>query len=377
MITHSEENAVQQHNRPSVATTMYCGNCVRQHKPKQCPAYGQECNLCHKLNNFVRVCRNRQSDPQQKRTQAGVTRNHPITSQRVDSIEQNETVTNLPMDESQDLFIDSLETNGLKKSTAWFTDLNNSGGQISVKLDIGAEVSVLPYKIYEGLKLQPPLKSTGMTLSAYGGMAIQPSGICTLSCDTPASDNIQAVDFYVTSIDAHPILGLTDCLQLGLIKRIWSIQNSVLTKQLLKESYPGLGKLGTYHIMLCDNHQPVISPARGVPHSLKDRLGQTLERNVASGVLKKVDEPTDWVSNLVVVEKKDGSLRLCLDPKNLNKAIKREHHAIPTMQDIAELKITVSHRPISSTSGLKVLVQSELVTSEIILMLISTFMLWK
>ena len=98
---------------------------------------------------------------------------------------------------------------------------------------------------------------------------------------------------------------------------------------------------------------------------------------MASGVLKKVDEPTDWVSNLVVVEKKEGSLRLCLDPKNLNKAIKREHHAIPTMQDIAELKITVGHRPISSTSGLKVLVQSELVTSEIILMLISTFMLWK
>ena len=154
-------------------------------------------------------------------------------------------------------------------------------------------------------------------------MEVWLSGICTVSCDTPASDNIQAVDFYVTSIDAHTILGLTDCLQLGLIKRIWSIQNSVLTK-FLKERYPtvftGLGKLGTYHITLCDNHQPVISPARRVPHSLKDRLRQTLERNVASGVLKKVDEPTDWVSNSVVVEKKDG---LCLDPKNLNKATMR------------------------------------------------------
>ena len=148
----------------------------------------------------------------------------------MDDIEQNETVTNLPVDESQDLFIDSLEINGLKKSTAWFTDLNTSGGQISVKLDTGAEVSVLPSKIYQDLDPKPPLKSTGMTLSAYGGMAIQPSGICMLSCDTPASDNIPAVDFYVTSIDAHPILGLTDCLQLGLIKHIYSIQNSVLTK---------------------------------------------------------------------------------------------------------------------------------------------------
>ena len=37
----------------------------------------------------------------------------------------------------------------------------------------------------------------------------------------------------------------------------------------------------------------------------------------------------------MVVEKKDGSLRLCLDPKDLNKAIKREHYKIPTMEEIA------------------------------------------
>jgi len=76
------------------------------------------------------------------------------------------------------------------------------------------------------------------------------------------------------------------------------------------------------------------NPARRIPHSLKDRWQQTFERNVNSGVLKKVDQPTDWVSNLVVVEKKDGSLRLCLDPKDLNKAIKCEHYTIPTMQEI-------------------------------------------
>jgi len=98
--------------------------------------------------------------------------------------------------------------------------------------------------------------------------------------------------------------------------------------------FTGLGKLGTYHITLHEKHQPVINPARRIPHSLKDRLQQTLERNVNSGVLKKVDQPTDWVSNLVVVEKKDGSLRLCLDPKDLNKAIKREHYTIHTMQAI-------------------------------------------
>ena len=190
-----------------------------------------------------------------------------------------------------------------------------------MKLDTGAEVSVLPSKIYDGLHPKPPLKDTNMTLTAYGGMPIQPNGICKLTCNipSPVSDNTSVVDFYVTPVNAHPILGLADCLQLDLIKRVYSVQEGVLTKQSLKERYPtvftGLGKLGTYHITLRDNHQPVINPARRISHSLKHRLHQTLERNVTSGVLKKVDEPTDWISNLVVIEKRMGPLDCALTPK--------------------------------------------------------------
>ena len=38
---------------------------------------------------------------------------------------------------------------------------------------------------------------------------------------------------------------------------------------------------------------------------------------------KKVDQPTNWVHNLVIVEEKNGLLRLYLDPRDLNKAVKR------------------------------------------------------
>ena len=48
----------------------------------------------------------------------------------------------------------------------------------------------------------------------------------------------------------------------------------------------------------------------------------------------KRDDPTDWVNGLIIVEKKDGFLRLCLDPRDLNKAIKREHYEIPTCDDV-------------------------------------------
>lgn len=35
-----------------------------------------------------------------------------------------------------------------------------------------------------------------------------------------------------------------------------------------------------------------------------------------------VNEPTDWINNLVLAEKPNGSLRICIDPTELNKAIK-------------------------------------------------------
>jgi hypothetical protein len=52
-------------------------------------------------------------------------------------------------------------------------------------------------------------------------------------------------------------------------------------------------------------------------------------------VIAPVDEPTEWVNSLVMPEKKDGSLRLCLDPRDLNKAIMREHYKMPTAEDVA------------------------------------------
>ena len=55
---------------------------------------------------------------------------------------------------------------------------------------------------------------------------------------------------------------------------------------------------------------------------------------VDMGVITPVQEPTDWVSSLVIVEKPNGSLGICLDPKDLNAAIKRHHYTMPTTEDI-------------------------------------------
>lgn len=52
------------------------------------------------------------------------------------------------------------------------------------------------------------------------------------------------------------------------------------------------------------------------------------------GAIEKVDQPTEWVNSIVIVEKPDGNLRICLDPKDLNRAVKREHFQLPTSTEI-------------------------------------------
>ena len=50
-----------------------------------------------------------------------------------------------------------------------------------------------------------------------------------------------------------------------------------------------------------------------------------------------MDHPTDWVNSIVLVEKSDGSIRICLDPKDLNKAIKLEFTQLLTPEEIMSM----------------------------------------
>ena len=52
-------------------------------------------------------------------------------------------------------------------------------------------------------------------------------------------------------------------------------------------------------------------------------------------VIERVYEPTEWVNSMVTVVKTNGKLRICIDPRNLNKAIKREHYPMKTIEEIA------------------------------------------
>ena len=47
-----------------------------------------------------------------------------------------------------------------------------------------------------------------------------------------------------------------------------------------------------------------------------------------------MEEPTTWASPVVVIPKQDGDIRICIDMRKANSAIKREVYPLPTFHDI-------------------------------------------
>ncbi|PFX13394.1 Uncharacterized protein K02A2.6 [Stylophora pistillata] len=100
--------------------------------------------------------------------------------------------------------------------------------------------------------------------------------------------------------------------------------------------FTGIGCLeGTYSIQADEGFRPVVHPPRKVPVPLLDTLKLELDNMVKSGILAKLIELTSWVSSLVIVKKSNGKIRVCLDLRDLNRAVKRSLYPLPTIAEVA------------------------------------------
>ncbi|KAK7901454.1 hypothetical protein WMY93_018223 [Mugilogobius chulae] len=90
---------------------------------------------------------------------------------------------------------------------------------------------------------------------------------------------------------------------------------------------------GEVHFDLDPEVKPVQCAPRNVPIALKAAVKEQLDKYEAEGHITAVTEPTDWISNMVIVNRPQ-KLRICLDPKFLNKALRRSHYIMPTLEDV-------------------------------------------
>ena len=82
---------------------------------------------------------------------------------------------------------------------------------------------------------------------------------------------------------------------------------------------------GPCHIRLKEQYRPVQHPLRSVPVVMQSAYRAELNRLVKEGIITEVKEHTEWINLIVKVMKSNGSLKLCLNPKDLSKAMERNH----------------------------------------------------
>lgn len=152
-------------------------------------------------------------------------------------------------------------------------------------------------------------------------------------------------------------MGLKACEYFDLINRVNTVGHEDQLRWKVESEFPSLFRgLGCakrpYKMVLRENSTPVVQPARRVPHALRAPLKAELDRMEEAGVIVKAQEPSDWVSPLVIVRKKNNKLRICMDPRHINEALKREHFQLPRREEIeADLAHAAYFSRLDANSG--------------------------
>ena len=317
-----------------------CRFCGRGHRRGSCFAYNKRCNSCGSLHHFARFCPQQKPATSQRqinpfnRTRA-VREVH--SSSRPDQIadEQEFFIGEITSSSPQPLESSVYSVNTETTDLEWTIHLETNGTPIKYKLDTGSQVNLLPKSAYLRLRQKPQLHPANVKLTAYNGTSIPVAGKCILNLLNHDHVNTPTL-FIIAETNSVPIIGLSTCQKLNLVTRVMTVECKY--SDLINEYSDCFGEIGSlsklHHLTVDSTFTPVIQAPRKIPFALRNKLKVELDRMERLGVISKVNGPTDWVSNLVLVEKSSGQLRVCLDPRDLNKAIKRHHYQLPTAEDI-------------------------------------------
>ena len=175
------------------------------------------------------------------------------------------------------------------------------------------------------------IRPTSSKFVMWNGARVAPLEV-TLPVINVLTKETHKVKFIVVPNDLRCLLGLKTVLEMQLI----TINDMRFISQVesVPEPNKSFGDLGEAHLHVNADIKPHVLPCRKIPITLRDPVKHEIDRLVDLGVLIPVTQPTEWVSQMTVVTKSNGSLRLCIDPQPLNEALMREHYKLPTVDDV-------------------------------------------
>ena len=218
---------------------------------------GKTCDYCQKRDHFAKVCRKRLRDFGGK------------TIHAVAELEGS--------DNEADLLTFSVESSDeCPSQDDWHVSLKIADTNVNFKLDSGADCNVISKSLLARLPVGPKqTRQCRAKLKVYDGSRITPSGKISLTCEYKGKFTV--LGFILIEQDLPSILGLKSCLDLGLIKRIYHLQEENLESE-YADVFEGLGEIkGVQHkIQIDPNATPVVHPPRRVPVALCEPLKEEL-----------------------------------------------------------------------------------------------------
>lgn len=320
----SDESSILYVNKKSIRN---CRNCGTSHNINKCPAYGKECLKCKKLNHFSKVCRSAKK-PNFYQKQVNV----------LEDPDKNKE------DEAQGDFFVGYAGNEI------IQDFTVNNIKIPIKMDTGAACNVIGSEVCKLINIKTSeILPCDKKVIQLDGKCVPVRGTCWLNIIHPNSKKY-TVKFIIIEGNIPTLLGCRTCLTYNFISantNLVNIHNVTVGKDTtfnlikkLKNDFSelfsgGLGCIpGTVNIQLSSEAVPTVQAARRVPFALMPELRRELDHMEAIGVIEKVDKPTKWVNNIVPVRKTNGKLRICIDPRALNKYILQPKYQLPTLDEI-------------------------------------------
>ena len=218
-----------------------CTFCGSSHLWGSCPAFGKMCDYCQKKDHFANVCRKRLQDSGGK---------------TVHTVAESEG-----SDNEADLLTFAVESNDeCPSQDEWHVSLKIADTNVIFKIDSGADCNVISKSLLDRLPVDPKQsRYCKAKLKVYDGRRITPSGKVSLTCEYRGK--FAVMDFILVEQDLPSILGLKSCLDLGLIKRIYRLEEENLESE-YADVFEGLGEIkGVQHkIQIDPNATPVVHP---------------------------------------------------------------------------------------------------------------------
>ncbi|KAL7857277.1 hypothetical protein SRHO_G00161760 [Serrasalmus rhombeus] len=317
-----------------------CKFCGKRHErnKKKCPAFGKKCKKCGRDNHFAAMCKTRTETSKQRKPV------HAVTELDSDTYEDILTVTVTENAETAQQVNDSAKTKQLYAGMLI--------GQVLVKfqIDCGALCNIIPVHL---LNPDTKIEQTDKVLLMYNKTKLHPIGKCKVKLRNPRNHKLYRLEFQVVDQKCGiPLLGRKASEAMKLIRvqyenilaidsivkkeetelKQWS-QDEIMTE--FMDVFTGDGCLeGEYTIEIDKTVEPVKLPKRRVPVAMMTPLKEELVDLEQRKIIAPVERSTDWISSMVAVQKPTGKLRICIGPKPLNRALKRSHFPLPTIDDI-------------------------------------------